>query len=97
MSVPLFVSPIKSLFPAIVGELRENDPAIPVYSETFLLQTATPVLASMRNRFPPQSGTYTALPSTVGVAETSPPVVKIHFTANWFTLLGERMCSADEL
>src|SRR6267154_1851173 len=45
------------------------------------------------NRFPPQSGKYTASPSTVGVAETSPPVVNTHFGVRPLTLAGLMECS----
>src|SRR6267154_612339 len=49
------------------------------------------------NRFPPQSGKYTASPSTVGVAETSPPVVNTHFGFSSLTLAGLMECSAGWL
>src|SRR6266852_5128639 len=48
-------------------------------------------------RLPPQSGKYTASPSTVGVAETSPPVVNTHFGARPWTLAGLMECSAGWL
>src|SRR6266436_2249244 len=43
---------------------------------------------------PPQSGKYTFSRSTAGVAETSPPVWKTHFTARRETFSGEMVCSA---
>src|SRR6266853_5133213 len=48
-------------------------------------------------RLPPQSGKYTASPSTVGVAETSPPVVNTHFGFRPLTLVGLIECSAGWL
>src|SRR5882724_9861595 len=48
-------------------------------------------------RLPPQSGKYTASPSTVGVAETSPPVVNTHFGLRPLTLAGLIECSAGWL
>src|SRR4029077_18565333 len=44
-------------------------------------------------RLPPQSGKYTASPSTVGVAETSPPVVNTHFVVSPLTLAVPIECS----
>src|ERR1700757_384790 len=48
-------------------------------------------------RLPAQSGKYTASPSTVGVAETSPPVVNTHFVLRPLTLFGPIECSAGWL
>src|SRR6267378_3435764 len=48
-------------------------------------------------RFPAQSGKYTASPSTVGVAETSPPVVNTHVGFSSLTLAGLIECSAGWL
>src|SRR6266403_3013685 len=48
-------------------------------------------------RLPPQSGKYTASPSTVGVAETSPPVVNTHFGLRLLTLAALIACSAGWL
>src|SRR6266403_4193148 len=48
-------------------------------------------------RLPAQSGKYTASPSTVGVAETSPPVVNTHFGIRSLTLAGLMECSAGWL
>src|SRR5467141_3092358 len=48
-------------------------------------------------RLPPQSGKYTASPSTVGVAETSPPVVNTHFGFRPLTSEGLMECSAGWL
>src|SRR3954468_13905446 len=41
-----------------------------------------PVSARTANRLPAQSGKYTALPATVGVADTSLPVVNTHFATS---------------
>src|SRR5437868_107601 len=49
------------------------------------------------NRFPPQSGKYTASSATVGVADTSPPVVNTHFGESRFTFAGLIKCSAGWL
>src|ERR1700747_3213405 len=48
-------------------------------------------------RLPAQPGKYTASPSTVGVAETSPPVVNTHFGLRPLTLSGPIKCSAGWL
>jgi len=48
-------------------------------------------------QIPPQSGKYTASPSKVGVAETSPPVVNTHFGVRPLTLAGLIVCSAGWL
>src|ERR1700693_2100809 len=48
-------------------------------------------------RSPPQSGKKTASPSTVGVAETSPPVVNTHCSLSLSTLAGLMECSAGWL
>src|SRR6267143_2295498 len=48
-------------------------------------------------RLPPQSGKSTASPSTVGVAETSPPVVNTHFGLRPLTLAGLMESSAGWL
>src|ERR1700686_4766526 len=45
-------------------------------------------------RLPAQSGKKTASPATVGVAETSPPVVNTHFGVRFLTLAGLMECSA---
>src|SRR6267378_22129 len=55
---------------------------------------SSPLFFFTANRFPPQSGKYTASPSTVGVAETSPPVVNTHFGVSPLTLSGLMECSA---
>src|SRR5216684_7820805 len=57
----------------------------------------SPLFFYTANRFPPQSGKYTASPSTVGVAETSPPVVNTHFGVRPLTLAGLIVCSAGWL
>ena len=44
-------------------------------------------------RLPAQSGTYTVVESTVGVAETSPPVVKVHFGSSLDAFFVVRVCS----
>src|SRR6267143_302303 len=54
---------------------------------------SSPLFFFTANRFPPQSGKYTASPSTVGVAETSPPVVNTHFGLKPVTLAGLMECS----
>src|SRR4029077_17464875 len=56
-----------------------------------------PLSFATAKRLPPQSGKKTASPSTVGVAETSPPVVNTHFGARPFTLAGLMECSAGWL
>src|SRR5712672_319008 len=58
---------------------------------------SSPLFFFTANRFPPQSGKYTASPSTVGVAETSPPVVNTHFGFSSLTLAGLMECSAGWL
>src|SRR6266481_9963685 len=58
---------------------------------------SSPLFFFTANRFPPQSGKYTASPSTVGVAETSPPVVNTHFGFRPLTFLGLIECSAGWL
>src|SRR5882724_2644870 len=58
---------------------------------------SSPLFFFTANRFPPQSGKYTASPSTVGVAETSPPVVNTHFGVRPLTLAGVMECSAGWL
>src|SRR5882757_6988017 len=58
---------------------------------------SSPLFFFTANRFPPQSGKYTASPSTVGVAETSPPVVNTHFGRRPLTLFGAIKCSAGWL
>src|SRR5258708_1593383 len=58
---------------------------------------SSPLFFFTANRFPPQSGKYTASPSTVGVAETSPPVVNTHFGVRPMTLAGLIVCSAGWL
>src|SRR5262249_12419239 len=82
---------------AIAGAFRESDVATPVCSESFRLQIAFPVSASILNRFPFQSGTYSALYSTVGVALISPSVRNVHFTARFPAFRGERRRSRLEL
>src|SRR6266446_743796 len=54
---------------------------------------SSPLFFFTANRFPPQSGKYTASPATVGVAETSPPVVNTHFGVRLLTLAGLIECS----
>src|SRR5712672_232691 len=56
-----------------------------------------PLSFSTAKRLPSQSGKYTASPSTVGVAETSPPVVNTHFGLRPLTLTGLIECSAGWL
>src|SRR6266481_5992340 len=56
-----------------------------------------PLSFSTAKRLPAQSGKYTASPSTVGVAETSPPVVNTHFGFSSLTLAGLMECSAGWL
>src|SRR5580704_10503218 len=56
-----------------------------------------PLFFLTAKRLPPQSGKYTASPSTVGVAETSPPVVKTHFGFRLWTFVGLIECSAGWL
>src|SRR6266436_2792839 len=58
---------------------------------------SSPLFFFTANRFPPQSGKYTASPSTVGVAETSPSVVNIHFSFSSLTLAGLMECSVGWL
>src|SRR6266404_131772 len=53
-----------------------------------------PLSFSTAKRLPSQSGKYTASPSTVGVAETSLPVVNTHFGLRPLTLSGLIACSA---
>src|SRR5438270_13124262 len=48
----------------------------------------------MANRLPPQSTTYTTPSASVGVAVTSPPVVKTHLVWGWPGLAGETWDSA---
>src|SRR6266481_2474381 len=56
-----------------------------------------PLSFSTAKRLPAQSGKYTASPSTIGVAETSPPVVNTHFGFSSLTLAGLMECSAGWL
>src|SRR4051794_20376378 len=49
-------------------------------------QICAPVFLFTAYMFPAQSGKYTILPATVGVALTLPAVVKTHFTASRLTL-----------
>src|SRR5882757_4543245 len=53
-----------------------------------------PLSFSTAKRLPSQSGKYTASRSTVGVAETSLPVVNTHFGLRPLTLSGLIECSA---
>src|SRR6266404_691027 len=53
-----------------------------------------PLSFSTAKRLPSQSGKYTASPSTVGVAETSLPVVNIHLGLRPLTLARLIECSA---
>ena len=48
----------------------------------------------MANRLPSQSATYTTPSASVGVAVTSPPVVKTHLVWSWPTLAAEIWDSA---
>src|ERR1700757_475822 len=56
-----------------------------------------PLCLLTAKRLPAQSGKYTASPATVGVAETSPPVVNTHFGFRPLTFLGLIECSAGWL
>src|SRR5258707_4850826 len=91
------MSPIITWFPSTAGLTRETAPSTPSYSEILCDQMSRPLSFSTAKRLPPQSGKYTAFPSTVGVAETSPPVVNTHFGARPLTLAGLMECSAGWL
>src|SRR6266481_8214989 len=91
------MSPIITWFPSTAGLTRETAPSTPSYSEILWDQINSPLSFFTANRFPPQSGKYTASPSKVGVAETSPPVVNTHFGVRPLTLAGLIVCSAGWL
>src|SRR5882762_3509753 len=91
------MSPIITWFPSTAGLTRETAPSTPSYSEILCDQMSRPLSFSTAKRLPPQSGKYTAFPSTVGVAETSPPVVNTHFGVRPLTLAGLMECSAGWL
>src|SRR6266478_184533 len=88
------MSPIINSSPSTAGLTRETAPSTPSYSEILWDQMRWPLFLSTAKRFPPQSGKYTASPSTVGVAETSPPVVNTHLGDRFLTLAGPIECSA---
>src|ERR1700675_1497106 len=91
------MSPIITSFPSTAGLTREIAPSTPSYSEILRDQISSPLFFFTADRFPPQSGKYTASPSTVGVAETSPPAVNTHFGVRPLTLAGLMECSAGWL
>src|ERR1700719_2705331 len=88
------MSPKITWFPSTAGLTRDTAPSTPSYSEILCDQISRPVSFLTAQRLPPQSGKKTASPSTVGVAETSPPVVNTHFGARPLTLAGLTECSA---
>src|SRR4051812_25016200 len=75
---PPFCEPTNTELPSTTGPVRETEPAIPLYSAIWCCHTTLPLAALKRKRLPPHSGTYTAFPSTAGVAETLPPVLATH-------------------
>src|SRR5882762_434422 len=91
------MSPIITWFPSTAGLTRETAPSTPSYSEILCDQMSRPLSFSTAKRLPPQSGKYTASPSTVGVADTSPPVVNTHFGLRPLTLAGLMECSVGWL
>jgi hypothetical protein len=81
----------------MAGLLREIEPATPSYSDILCDQINWPVCALTEYKLPAESGKRTASPKTVGVAETSPPLVKTHFTASECTFRGPINRSAGRL
>src|SRR5438477_9063522 len=91
------MSPTITWLPSTAGLTRETAPSTPSYSEILCDQIRWPSLFFTAKRFPSQSGKYTASAATVGVAETSPPVVNTHFGDSRFTFAGFIKCSAGWL
>src|SRR5450759_4742275 len=86
---------IRSLL-CTAGLTREIAPETPSYSEILWDQIMRPSFFLTANRFPAQSGKYTASPNTVGVADTSPPVVKAHLTPSAEPFIGPILCSSGQ-
>src|ERR1700719_1044691 len=91
------MSPKITWFPSTAGLTRDTAPSTPSYSEILCDQMSWPLSLLTAKRLPPQSGKKNASPSTVGGAETSPPVLNTHFGLSPFTLAGLIECSAGWL
>src|SRR3954471_17496964 len=91
---PPVCEPTKTDVPSTTGPVRDTEPAIPLYSAIWCCHTTLPLAALKRKRLPPQSGTYTAFPSTAGVAETLPPVLATHLGTSCAAVAVLITCSA---
>ena len=85
--------PTITLSSVTAGVTRALSRDAPLASGMLAVHLTAPVILSTAYRLPAQSGKYTVLASTAGVAETSLAVVNSHFTWSPLTLATPSLCS----